>query len=70
MGRPSVTGLKPESTGTLCRNDDQLRNRSVLEQVEQVATDSTVLIEGEPAREKNSLLAPFTTLVSAAGALL
>jgi len=43
---------------------------SVLEQVEQVApTNSTVLIEGKPAREKNSLLMPFTTPVSVAGAL-
>jgi transcriptional regulator with GAF, ATPase, and Fis domain len=44
---------------------------SVFEQVEQVApTDSTVPIEGKPAREKNSLPMPFTMPVSVAGALL
>ena len=44
---------------------------SVLDQVEQVApTDSTVLIEGRPVQEKNSLLTPFTMPVSAADALL
>ena len=43
---------------------------SVLDQVERVApTDSTVLIEGKPVREKNSSLTPFTMQVSAAGAL-
>jgi transcriptional regulator with AAA-type ATPase domain len=41
----------------------------VLEQVEQVAsTDSTVLIEGKPARERNSLHMPFTMPVSASDA--
>ena len=44
---------------------------SVLDQVEQVAPPTRLSSSrGKPAREKNSLLTPFTMPVSAAGALL